>query len=195
MSENDDKMNTSEDLANEMTDQTDGNGESSYQDTLTIKTEECKALNDKYVRLAAEFENYKRLSQRDQRDQVRYGNEQILKELLPVVDNLERAIKAAKETAGGTNALVQGVELTLKQLAGTLTKFGVQPIDSVGHPFDPTAHQAVSQVASDTVPHQHVAEEYQRGYRLHDRTIRPAMVSVSSGSSSSNSEHIAASNG
>src|SRR5215217_300103 len=194
MSENDDNIHTSEELANGMTEQTDANGEPSFQDTLTLKAEECKSLNDKYVRLAAEFENYKRLSQRDQRDQVRYGTEQILKELLPVVDNLERAIKAAKDT-GGPNALVQGVELTLKQLAGTLTKFGVQPIDSVGHPFDPTAHQAVSQVASDTVPHQHVAEEYQRGYRLHDRTIRPAMVSVSSGSSSSNSEHIAASNG
>jgi len=194
MSENDDNIHTSEDLANGMTEQTDANGEPSFQDTLTLKAEECKSLNDKYMRLAAEFENYKRLSQRDQRDQVRYGNEQILKELLPVVDNLERAIKAAKDT-GGPNALVQGVELTLKQLAGTLTKFGVQPIDSVGHPFDPTAHQAVSQVASDTVPHQHVAEEYQRGYRLHDLTIRPAMVSVSSGSSSSNSEHIAASNG
>ena len=76
MSENDEKMNTSEDLANEMTDQTDANGEASSQDTLTIKAEECKALNDKYMRLAAEFENYKRLSQRDQRDQVRYGNEQ-----------------------------------------------------------------------------------------------------------------------
>jgi len=194
MGENDDNIHTSEDLANGMTEQTDANGEPSFQDTLTLKAEECKTLNDKYIRLAAEFENYKRLSQRDQRDQVRYSNEQILKELLPVVDNLERAIKAAKDT-GGPNALVQGVELTLKQLAGTLTKFGVQPIDSVGHPFDPTAHQAVSQVASDTVPHQHVAEEYQRGYRLHDRTIRPAMVSVSSGSSSSNSEHIAASNG
>jgi len=194
MSENDDNIHTSEELANGMTEQTDANGEPSFQDTLTLKAEECKSLNDKYMRLAAEFENYKRLSQRDQRDQVRYGNEQILKELLPVVDNLERAIKAAKDT-GGPNALVQGVELTLKQLAGTLTKFGVQPIDSVGHPFDPTAHQAVSQVASNTVPHQHVAEEYQRGYRLHDRTIRPAMVSVSSGSSSSNSEHIAASNG
>src|SRR5215216_4879738 len=134
MSENDEKMNTSEDLANEMTDQTDANGEASSQDTLTLKAEECKALNDKYMRLAAEFENYKRLSQRDQRDQVRYGNEQILKELLPVVDNLERAIKAAKD-AGESHALVQGVELTLKQLTGTLTKFGVQSIDAVGHPF------------------------------------------------------------
>src|SRR5215204_4341205 len=119
MSENDEKSNTSEGLANGITDAGDSNGEASFQDALATKAEECTALNDKYVRLAAEFENYKRLSQRDQRDQVRYGNEQILKELLPVVDNLERAIKAAKETGRGTDALVQGVELTLKQLAGT----------------------------------------------------------------------------
>jgi molecular chaperone GrpE len=80
----------------------------------------------------------------------------------------------------------------LKQLTGTLSKFGVQTIDSVGQPFDPTAHQAVTQIASDTVPAQHVAEEYQRGYRLHDRTIRAAMVAVSSGPSPSNGEETAA---
>src|SRR5262245_34705485 len=84
---------------------------SSVQDELVSKAEECKALNDKYLRQAAEFENYKRLTQRDQREQIRFGNEQLLKELLPVVDNMERAIKAAR-TNGGDSALVQGVELT-----------------------------------------------------------------------------------
>ena len=192
MSENDEKTNTSEGLANETTNASQGNGEASFQEALASKVEECKALNDKYVRLAEEFENYKRLSQRDQRDQIRYGNEQLLKELLPVVDNLERAIKAAKDSAG-SNALVEGVELTLKQLTGTLTKFGVQSIDAVGQPFDPAAHQAVSQLPSETIPAQHVAEEYQRGYRLHDRTIRAAMVGVSSGPSSSNEEETTAS--
>src|SRR5215813_1320673 len=92
------------------------------QDELDLKTEECKALNNKYLRLAAEFENYKRLTQRDQRDQIRFGNEQLLKELLPVVDNMERAIKASR-TNGGDSALIQGVELTLKQLSGVLAKF------------------------------------------------------------------------
>src|SRR6266498_964537 len=85
-------------------------GESAAQDALAVKEEECKALTDKYLRLVAEFENYKRLSQRDQRDQIRFGNEQLLKELLPVVDNMERAIKAAKDN-GGSSALVQGVDL------------------------------------------------------------------------------------
>lgn len=193
MSKNDEKPNTIEGLDNQTTDASQAEGVASFQEALAAKVEECKALNEKYLRLAAEFENYKRLSQRDQREQVRYGNEQLLKELLPVVDNLERAIKAAKDSAG-SGALVQGVELTLKQLTGTLTKFGVQTIDSVGHPFDPSTHQAVAQLPSDTIPAQHVAEEYQRGYRLHDRTIRAAMVGVSSGpSSSSNGEETAAS--
>ena len=148
--------------------------------TVAAKTDECKGLNDKFLRLAAEFDNYKRLAQRDQRDQIRFGNEQLLKELLPVVDNLERAIKAAKD--GGTSeVLIQGVDLTLKQLASALTKFGVQTVETVGQPFDPTAHQAVVSVTSDRIAAQHVVEEFQRGYKLHDRILRPAMVSVSTG--------------
>src|SRR5580765_3659674 len=88
---------------------------------LAAKAEEVKALNDKYLRLAAEFDNYKRLIQRDQRDQIRFGNEHLLKELLPVVDNLERAIKSSRE-GGGSDVLIQGVDLTLKQLTGALTR-------------------------------------------------------------------------
>jgi len=145
----------------------------------SAKDEELKSLNDKYLRLAAEFDNYKRLAQRDQRDQIRFG-----KELLPVVDNLERAIKAAKGSKSA-EGLVQGVDLTLKQLQGVLGKFGVQSIPTMGQPFDPTGHQAVASVPSTQVPDQHVVEEFQRGYRLHDRILRPAMVTVSSGEGAS----------
>ena len=150
---------------------------------LAAKEEELKALNDKYLRLAAEFDNYKRLTQRDQRDQIRFGNEQLLKELLPVVDNLERAIKAARDSKG-SDGLVQGVDLTLKQLNGALGRFGVQPIPTVGEAFDPSGHQAVATVPSDQVPEKHIVEEFQRGYRLHDRILRPAMVTVSKGTGS-----------
>ena len=147
---------------------------------LEAKTDECKGLNEKYLRLAAEFDNYKRLAQRDQREQIKFGNEQILKELLPGVDNLERAIKSAKET-NSVDALTQGVELTLKQLLGALTKFGVTPVESVGLAFDPATQQAVAQVPSDSVPENHVVEEYQKGYLLQDRILRAAMVTVSTG--------------
>jgi molecular chaperone GrpE len=147
---------------------------------LAAKAEEVKVLNDKYLRLAAEFENYKRLIQRDQRDQIRFGNEQLLKELLPVVDNLERAIKSSRE-GGSSDVLIQGVDLTLKQLTGALTRFHVVPVETVGRPFDPATHQAVASVASDKVPDQHIVDEFQRGYLLHDRILRAAMVSVSAG--------------
>ena len=160
---------------------------SSVQDELTSKSEECKAINDKYLRLAAEFENYKRLTQRDQREQIRFGNEQLLKELLPVVDNMERAIKAAR-TNGSDSALIQGVELTLKQLFGILAKFGVQAIETAGQDFDPSAHQAVSYGPSNDVSANKVLDEFQKGYRLHDRILRAAMVSVSSGPAQPN-EH------
>ncbi len=154
------------------------------QADLAKKTEEAKAFQDKYVRLVAEMENYKRLSQREQRDSIRFGNESILREVLPAVDNLERAIKASR-SASGSDALIQGVELTLKQLLESLGKFGVKPIDSLGQPFDPTHHQAVAQVESKTVEAGHVVDEFQKGYWLHDRVLRAAMVSVASAATSS----------
>jgi molecular chaperone GrpE len=147
---------------------------------LTAKAEEVRSLNDKYLRLAAEFDNYKRLIQRDQRDQIRFGNEQLLKELLPVLDNLERAIKASQE-GGDRNVLIQGVDLTLKQLTGVLSRFHVKPVETVGELFNPATHQSVISVASKKIPEQHVVEEFQRGYLLHDRILRAAMVSVSTG--------------
>lgn len=159
------------------------------QQALAAKTEEAKAFNDKYLRLAAEFENYKRMAQRDQRDQIKFGNEQLLKELLPVVDNLERAIKAAREDKGGSSAVVQGVDLTLKQLSSSLAKFGVQAVDTIGQAFDPATHQAVSHLPSDTVPRDHVIDEFQKGYRLHERILRAAMVSVSAGPAQTDGHH------
>jgi molecular chaperone GrpE len=188
------KTNTIEGLDRESSGEASSSGEerpesgelsdvSVLQQEITAKAEEVKALNDKYLRQAAEFENYKRLAQRDQREQIKFSNEHLLKELLPTVDNLERALKASKNGGSG-DALVQGVDLTLKQLLGTLGKFGVQPVPTVGQRFDPASHQAVASVPSDHVPAQHVVEEFQRGYLLHDRILRPAMVTVSAGSAS-----------
>lgn len=139
--------------------------------------EELKICQDKYLRLAAEFENYKRRAQRDQSDSIRFGNESLLKNLLPIIDNLERAIQCAKD-AGTSGPLLEGVELTHKQFLETVGKLGVRQICSTGSPFDPTIHQAVTHVESDGVEPNTVIEEFQRGYFLHDRILRPAMVSV-----------------
>jgi len=187
MSEEQDKehsnANTITDLENSLPVSDAQDAGAGNEDALAAKTDECKAINDKYLRLAAEFENYKRLTQRDQREQIKFGNEQLLKELLPVIDNLERAIKAARDDRAAS-ALVQGVDLTLKQLAGVLAKFGVEPVETSGREFDPSTHQAVAHVPSDRVPPNHIVDEFQKGYRLHDRILRAAMVSVSSGPTS-----------
>lgn len=174
MDEQDENQNTISKLGHESPESKEG---LDSPGTEPESLEEIKALQDKYLRLAAEFDNYKRLSQREQRDYARFANESLLKELLPIIDNLERAVRSSKENQG-RDGLIQGVELTLKQFTETLAKFGVRPIPSVGQAFDPSRHQAVARVESDSAPVGSVVEEFQRGYYLHDRILRPAMVTV-----------------
>jgi molecular chaperone GrpE len=154
---------------------------------LASKAEEAKSFQDKYLRLAAEFENFKRLAQKQKQEYSQFANESLLKELLPIVDNLERALKCVQE-GRTTDGLVQGVELTLKQFTETLARFGVKPIVSLGVPFDPTRHQAVAQQASNTAAENTVIEECQKGYQLHDRILRAAMVVVAAGGNSDTTE-------
>lgn len=153
---------------------------------LSSKETELQAMNDKYLRLAAEFENYKRRAQRDQGDTVRFANEKLLKDLIPTVDNLERALQCSKEQSDNEGFL-QGVELTYKQFLDTLEKCGVTQVTSVGDPFDPAKHQAVGQVESSTIPENCVVDEYQKGYFLQDRILRPAMVTVAKAATSDDS--------
>jgi molecular chaperone GrpE len=145
---------------------------------LTAKAQELNVLNEKYLRLAAEFENYKRLAQKDQQECARFANEKILKELLPIIDNLERAVRSAKKDGAGSDSLIRGVELTLKQFAEMLNRFGIRQMTAVGKPFDPAYHQAVARVESATATENTVVEEHQKGYLLHERILRPAMVTV-----------------
>ena len=147
------------------------------QDKEKQAQEELLIYQDKYIRLAAEFENYKRRAQRDQSDAIRYANESLLKSLLSTVDNLERAIQSGRD-AGASGALLEGIELTYKQFIETVGKLGVRQISSTGSLFDPTMHQAVAQVESETAKANTVVEEFQKGYFLHDRILRPAMVTV-----------------
>ncbi len=144
---------------------------------LLEKNEELHALNDKYLRLAAEFDNYKRRVQRDQRDTIRFANEKLFKDLLPTLDNLERALQAGREQAR-IEGLLEGVDLTHRHFLDTLHKMGIEQVTSVGEIFDPAKHQAVGQVESTAVPDNIVVDEYQKGYFLHDRILRPAMVTV-----------------
>ncbi len=139
--------------------------------------EDIKAVRDRYLRLAAEFENYKKRAQKDQAEYTKYIHERLLRELLPVLDNLQRALQHARQS-GGTNGLIEGVELTSKQYLEVLSRFGVRPIPSVGLPFDPAVHQAVATVDPQGQAPNTIVEEFEKGYYLHDRVLRPAIVTV-----------------
>src|SRR5438093_9332069 len=143
--------------------------------------EEMKTVQDRYLRLAAEFENYKKRAQRDQAEYTKYATERLLRELLPVLDNLQRALLHAQQS-GGTDGLIEGVELTYKQFLEVLARFGVRPIPSVGLPFDPAVHQAVATVDPQGRAPNTIVEEYEKGYYLHDRVLRPARVTVAASS-------------
>jgi molecular chaperone GrpE len=149
----------------------------SLRQQLETKETEAKNNYERLLRQAAELENYKKRSARERDDAIRYANESLLKDLLPVVDNLERAIAHA---SGGGNGkpLVEGVEMVLRGLADALAKHGVIPILALGQPFDPTKHEAMSQVETDDHEPNSVVEELHKGYMLRDRLLRPALVSV-----------------
>ena len=151
---------------------------STDEKTAASSAEEAQVAFDRYLRLAAEFENYKKLVQKDQAEYTKYANERLLKDLLPVLDNLQRALEHAQQP-GGTNGLVQGVELTCKQYVEILSRFGVKPIPSVGLPFDPAMHQAVAMVdAKEGQTPNTIVAEHEKGYYLYGRVLRPAMVTV-----------------
>ncbi len=142
---------------------------------------EKKEAYERYLRSYAEFENFKKRIAKEQSDQNRFANERLLKMLLPVLDNLARAIGHAKESRN-LDKLVEGLELTQKEFVSVLNKFGVTAIESLGQPFDPVHHQAMLQVDTDDQEENTVVEEFEKGYLLHDRVLRPALVSVAKNS-------------
>lgn len=147
-------------------------------------TAERAELNDRLLRLAAEFENYKRRIRKDTEDANFRTMESLLKEILPPLDNLDRALVAARASdSSGGNALIEGVQMVQKLFFAALEKFQVKPFDAQGQPFDPQFHEAVQQVDSDTLPPGTVATVFQRGYFIGpgNRLLRPALVAVVKG--------------
>lgn len=138
---------------------------------------DVKELNDKYLRLYADFENYRKRVNKDKEELVRYGNESLIYELLPILDSLDLALRHA--TGESQTGLVQGVEMTLKELLRTLEKFGLTRINAAGMAFDPARHHAMIQVERDDMDEQMVAEEMRPGYVYRDKVLRPSLVSVS----------------
>ncbi|MCD6262167.1 MAG: nucleotide exchange factor GrpE [Deltaproteobacteria bacterium] len=132
---------------------------------------------DMYIRCKAEMENFKKRVQKEKQDMIKYSNESLIKELLSVVDNLEKALEVSKEKHS-LDILQEGIELTLKGFKDILKKAGIECVEAVGKPFDPNFHEAVSIVTDDSAEHNTVQEELQKGYMLNGRLIRPAMVVV-----------------
>ena len=147
------------------------------EEALAASQTEAKQNWDKFVRERADIENYRKRVQKEKEEILKYGNESFILEILPSIDNLERALSHAD--GEGLSAVIDGVRLTLGMLQSALKKFGVTPIDTVrGIPFDPAFHQAMQQVECDDLPPNSVVAEFQRGYLLNDRLLRAAMVSV-----------------
>ena len=146
--------------------------------SLEQKSREAEEAGENYLRMAADFENYRKRMQRDVADFRKYANEQMALELLSVVDHLGFALKHARETGEAAQGLQQGVELVYKQLKDTLEKFGVKSFAAEGEPFDPAKHEAMMQVVTEDAPENTVVQVLQEGYLYYEKVLRHAKVGV-----------------
>ena len=140
---------------------------------------EATENHDRLLRVAAEFENYKKRTAREMNDFRKFANENFAKAMLPVVDNLDLAIASASNDQQANSSVVEGVTMTLKEIYKVFEQFGIKPIESIGKTFDPVFHQAMMQEETEAYPENTVSRELQKGYMIHDRLLRPAMVVVS----------------
>jgi len=145
---------------------------------------------DLYMRAYAEMENIKKRGVKEREDLAKFANESLIREILPVIDSLEKALIHARD---GTNpsGLAEGIEMILKGLMNTLEKAGLKEVEAMGKPFDPHVHEAISQQPDDTVPPKHVIMEMQKGYLLNGRLMRPSIVVISQGNGAKNDEDYA----
>ncbi|MFZ4860183.1 MAG: nucleotide exchange factor GrpE [Desulfuromonadaceae bacterium] len=146
------------------------------EEQLAAKEKEARENWDRFLRERADLENYRKRVGREKEELLNYGNKSLLEEILPIIDNLERALTHASEESQG--AVVEGIRMTHAMLLTALKKFSVTPIEAIGAPFDSAFHQAMAQVPTDQHDPNTVVEEYQKGYMLKERLLRPAMVTV-----------------
>lgn len=147
-------------------------------DPMTLLQNELDAMNDKYLRLNAEFQNYRKRVEKEKSDIFKFGNEKFMTELLPIMDNFERAL-AASVQENSESKVFDGVKMIKKSLDDFFEKNELKKIEALGQPFDPIKHHAVMTVESDDETKNHVVEVFQEGYMLADKVIRPSMVKVS----------------
>ncbi len=166
-----------EEVEQELMDDTEEKAtDASFEEIEQIKQEKDELYN-KLIRLQAEYDNFRKRTQREKAADLKYKSQSLVTELLPIVDNFERALDNKPEDHA-VQPFFEGMEMIYRQLSTALEKEGVEIIETVGETFDPNIHQAVMQVEDDQYDSNTVVEELQKGYRLKDRVIRPAMVKV-----------------
>ncbi len=153
----------------------EGADENDGPETLTEAQEAMAELNERIVRLTADFDNFRKRAQREKDEARQFANQGLLEKLLPVLDNFEMALTAVKDADPSVR---DGVQMILDQLLGVLKESGVEPVDAMGQPFDPNLHEALSQEETTEVEEGTVVQQVQRGYKLNDRLVRPARVVV-----------------
>lgn len=152
----------------------------SLKEHYEAQTRELEELRERHLRLQAEFDNFRKRGLKERQEAHQYGHQNLVKDLLPTVDNLERAIGHAEGNSGADlQAVLQGVELVRRELLAVLEKHGVTVIEPTGGRFDPAFHEAMAQVPDPSVPPNSIVEVLQKGYQLRDRMLRPARVVVS----------------
>ena len=164
----------------------EADAEPSDVDPMAAKLQELEIASkenyDRYLRVSAEFENYQKRAAREQTEFKKFANESLIKALLPIVDDLERALESTPKGSDSVDAIRQGVSLTLENIGKVFDNFNVERIEAMGEPFDPTFHEAVMQENDADHPDNTVIREFQKGYLLNGRLIRPSMVVVSKSS-------------
>ena len=144
------------------------------------KVEEFAEQKDHFLRLQAEFENFRRRSLKEKQESLRFGHQNLVKDLLSAVDNLERAMEHGAQNAGAeVRGVLDGIALVHREILSTFEKHGVSQIDAAGQDFDPAVHEAIGQIPSAEVPPNTVVQVLQKGYVIHDRMVRPSRVLVS----------------
>lgn len=188
MADEDKTVETQEDVqVDETAEQSQPSGTEPERDLaseLEAAREEAQSYKDQYLRAEAEMSNLRRRAEKDVENAHKFGQEKLVKEILTVADNLERTLAAIETDSDDIQPLKEGVEMTLKDLLGTFSKFSIEPIDPEGEPFDPQLHQAMSMVENPEMEPNTVMAVMQKGYTLHGRLVRPAMVVVSKGGGS-----------
>jgi molecular chaperone GrpE len=166
------------DVEQETLEAEDAQADAAPDDEIAKLIREKEEQHDRLLRVQADFDNYRKRVQKEQANLLRYGSETALREILPIIDNIELAVDSARSHKNSDSQLREGIEMILNQFFTALEKLGVRPIETVEHQFDPNKHDALLRVYAPEAEENEVIQEIRKGYYLHDKVLRPAQVTV-----------------